>query len=117
MYASNKLIFSLKQNLSDDEKYTLQFSRESAAALEQDGFKREDIGDMPMTRIPQIFYFAFKMHHPNITKEKTDAILFEDLGGLTNDQIERLASLYAAAYSTLINENGTPKNSRVTVSL
>jgi hypothetical protein len=102
---------------SDNEKYTLQFNRETASALEQDGFKREDIADMPMTRIPQIFYFAFKMHHPNITKEKTDEILFNDLGGLTEEQIEKLGVLFMAPYTTLINENGKPKNAKVTVNL
>lgn len=102
---------------SDDEKYTLQFNRETASALEMDGFKREDVGDMPMTRIPQIFHFAFKMHHPNISREKTDEILFNDLGGLTDEQIEKLGELFMAPYTTLINEGGKPKNSKVTVSL
>ena len=102
---------------SDDEKYTLQFNRETAAELEQDGFKREDVGDMPMTRVPQIFHFAFKMHHPTITREKTDRILFEDLGGLTDEQIERLGALFMVPYVTLINDSGKPKNSKVTVSL
>ena len=99
------------------EKYTLQFNRETAAELEQDGFKREDIGDMPMTRVPQIFHFAFKMHHPQITREKTDEILFNDLGGLTEGQIEKLGELFMVPYTTLINEDGKPKNAKVTVSL
>lgn len=101
----------------DGESYTLEFNRKTVSEAERDGFRREDAGDMLMTRVPELFYYAFRMHHPNIKRAKTDEILFDDLGGLTDDQIERLIDLYSAPYATLVNENGTPKNSKVTVNL
>ena len=101
----------------DGTTYTLEFNRKTVAEAEQSGFRRDDAGDMLMTRIPELFYFAFRMHHPNMRRQQTDSILFNDLGGLTEPQIERLIELYAAPFNTLVNENGTPKNSKVTVSL
>lgn len=101
----------------DGETYTLEFNRKTVSEAEQEGFRREDAGEMLMTRIPELFYYAFRMHHPNMRKAQTDAILFNDLGGLTDEMIERLVELYGAPYNTLVNESGTPKNAKVTVSL
>ena len=101
----------------DGEVYTLEFNRKTVADAEQNGFRKEDAGDMLMTRVPELFYYAFKMHHPTIKRQKTDSILFDDLGGLSDEMIERLIDLFIVPYNTLVNENGKPKNSRVTVSL
>ena len=98
-----------------DKEYTLEFNRKTAKMAELGGFKRDDVDDKLMTRIPELFYYAFKMHHPNITKEKTDEILFESLEGLTQKELDRLAALYSAPYKTLINESGERKNGTVTV--
>ena len=99
------------------ETYTLEFNRKTVSDAERAGFRREDAGEMVMTRVPELFYYAFKMHHPTIRRDKTDEILFNDLGGLTDAQIERLIDLYNAPLTTLVNESGAPKNSKVTVSL
>lgn len=101
----------------DGETYTLEFNRKTVKEAEEAGFRREDAGDKLMTRIPELFYYAFRMHHPNLRKPQTDSILFNDLGGLTDEMIERLIDLFAAPYTTLVNENGTPKNPKVTVTL
>lgn len=104
-------------NSETNDEYTLEFSRESVMFAENHGFTIEDFGEKLMTRIPQLFYFAFRMHHPRMTQAMTDKILFEDLGGVTEGLSERLVELYNAPYETLINSEGTPKNSKVTVKL
>ena len=98
--------------------YTLEFNRESVRFAEARGFDIDDVGKYPMTKIPELFYYAFRMHHRNVSREKTDRILFEDLGGLPEGCAERLGALYAAPFEALSNKEGkTGKNSKVTVEL
>ncbi len=98
------------------EEYTLEFDRDSIRFAEARGFDIDDIGKFPMTKLPELFYYAFRMHHKNISREKTDRILFEDLGGMPSGMAERLGALYAAPFEALTNNNGDKaKNSKVTV--
>ncbi len=96
--------------------YTLEFNRESVKFAEARGFDIEDVGRYPMTKLPELFYYAFRMHHKNVSREKTDRILFDDLGGMPDGMAERLGSLYAAPFSALTNSDGNEgKNRKVTV--
>ena len=103
--------------LEDGTVYTLEFSRETAKAAEEGGFKRTDIADKLMTRMEQLFFFAFRMHHPTVSRAKAMDILYNQLGGMSDVVQDRLMDLFNAPYETLVNENGTPKNPKVTVSL
>lgn len=104
-------------NNETNDEYTLEFSRESVTFAENHGFTMDDFDEKLMTRVPQLFYYAFRMHHPRMTQAMTDKILFEDLGGISKEVSGRLVELYSAPYETLINTEGTPKNSKVTVRL
>lgn len=107
-------------SFEDGKEYTLEFNRETVSTAEKRGFSRESAGDKMMTMLPELFYYSFMMHHPSISREKTDKILFEELGGLTTDEIGRLVDLFDAPYKTLIHEEeeeGERKNSRVSVRL
>ena len=42
------------------------------------------------------------MHHPHMTREQTDKILFEGLGGLGEEEMTYLGKLYAEPFKTLI---------------
>ena len=97
--------------------YTLEFSRDTVKLAEEAGFKRTSIQNNEMTMIPLVFSMAFKMHHPEMTKEDTDKILFEDLGGMTEAISNKLIALYNAPYETLFNETGEVKNPGLTVVL
>jgi hypothetical protein len=99
--------------------YTLEFNRESVRFAEARGFDIDDVGKYPMTKLPELFYYAFRMHHKNISREKTDRILFDDLGGLPKGAAERLGALYAAPFEALSNKDsdGKGKNSKMTVEL
>jgi len=101
----------------DGQEYVIEFSRETVAQAEKAGFSLDDVEEKMMLRIPQLMYWGLKMHHPTISKEKAEKILFDDLGGVSSEIIERLVKLYAAGYNTLVNETGKPKNPKLTVRL
>ena len=96
--------------------YTLEFNRETIRFAEARGFDIDEVSKYPMSKLPELFYYAFRMHHKNVSREKTDRILFDDLGGMPNGMAERLGALYAAPFEALTNSNeGKTKNSKVTV--
>ena len=98
--------------------YTLEFNRESVRFAEARGFDIDDVGKYPMTKIPELFFYAFRMHHKNISREKTDRILFEELGGLPDGMAERLGALYAAPFEALTGGKGEQKgNPKMTVEM
>ena len=96
--------------------YTLEFSRESVQFAEQRGFSVNDLDRFSMVKIPELFFYAFRMHHPNISKGQTDDILFNKLGGMTDGMAERLGELYALPYQAL-DGGSKPKNPKVTVDM
>lgn len=104
-------------DVENSTDYTLEFNRESVRFAEQRGFDIEDVGRYPLTKIPELFYYAFRMHHKNVSREKTDRILFDDLGGLPDGALERLGALYAAPFEALSNKEKDGKNRKMTVEL
>ena len=99
------------------ERFVLEFSRESVKFAEQRGFDINDVGKYPMTKIPELFYYAFRMHHKNISRERADRIFYDELNGMPDGMLERLGLLYSEPFEALsaIKEDGEAKNSRVTV--
>lgn len=99
------------------EVYVLEFSRESVRFAEQRGLKISELTEYPQTNIPLFFFCAFRMHHKNVARSKTDAIL-EEMGGLTVPMLERLTQLYSVPNEALIVvEDDGAKNSKMTVEL
>ena len=101
------------------EKFTLEFSRDSVRFAEGRGFSVGDVGDFPMTKVPDLFFYAFRKNHQNLARARTDKILFETLGGLSRDELERLIHLYSSPMESLIRDEGdeTVKNPKMTVEL
>ena len=105
--------------LTDSENgdvFTLEFNRESVKYAEMKGFNIDDIANKPMTAIPNLFYFAFRMHHKSVSREKIDKV-YDKLGGLTTAMVERLGALYAAPFEALIQDEEDLKNSKMTVEM
>lgn len=94
------------------KEYTLEFSRKSVVKTEQAGFDVNSIESKSMTMIPLLFWGSFLMHHPYMTKEQTDAILFDGLGGLNDEEMGYLGKLYAEPFQTLIASEGEGINPR-----
>lgn len=104
--------------VKDDEtgmEFTLEFNREAVKFAEARGFKINDVADYPMTKIPELWFYSFRMHHKNVARAKTDALL-DGLGGIPDGLLERLGELYAAPFAAL-TDGQTEENPRVTVSL
>jgi len=97
------------------KEYTLEFSRKSVAKAEQAGLDINQIESKVMTMTPILFWGAFLMHHPHMTREQTDKILYEGLGGLNAEELSKLGELYAEPFKTLIagDEEANPRKMAV----
>lgn len=87
--------------LTDTEsgkKYTLEFDKESVKFAEGRGFDINDVAKYPMTKISELFFYAFRMHHRNVAREKTDKLL-EGIGALPENFLERLINLYSEPFA------------------
>lgn len=94
----------------EGREYTLEFSRKTISKTEQAGFDINRLESSSMTMIPLMWWGAFLMHHPQMTREQTDKILFDGLGGLNDEELAYLGRLYAEPFKTLIaNEEGNPR--------
>ena len=104
----------LRFKTSDGKEYVLEFNRRTVQLAEKNGLSIDDLDKRIMSAIPELFYYAFKMHHAWVKREETDRILFDEFKGLTEDELKRLIELYSAPYDTLLNKNadGDEKNSR-----
>lgn len=94
------------------KEYTLEYNRKTVVKAEQAGLDVNAIETKSMTMIPLLFWGAFLMHHPHMTKEQTDKILFDGLGGLTEGEMEYLGRSYANPFMTLISSEGENANPR-----
>lgn len=101
----------------EDRDYVLEFDRESVRFAEARGFDISDVGKYPMTKIPELFFYSFRKNHKNVSREKTDRILFEYMGGMPDGMAERLGALYAAPFEALSAKDGEEKNGRITVEM
>lgn len=107
------------RNPETNEVYTLEFNRETVKFAEQRGFDIAKVGDYPMTMLPELFWYAFRMHHKSVSKEKAERILFDDLGGMPDGMAERLGALYASPFEALTNSDDeeSAKNRKMTVEM
>lgn len=99
----------------EGKEYTLEYSRKSVVKAEQAGLDVNQLESKSMTMIPLLFWGAFLMHHPHITKDQADHILFDGLGGLSEEELAHLGKLYAEPLQTLVaSENeGNPRKMAV----
>ena len=57
-----------------DEKYCLEFNRETVKLLEKNGFKIDEFLDKPMNNIELVFTAAFVKNHSKIKQTLVDEI-------------------------------------------
>lgn len=100
----------------ESREYTLEYSRKTVVKAEQAGLDMNKLEALPMSMIPILFWGAFLMHHPHMTKEQTDKILFDGIGGLNEAEMEYLGKLYAAPFQSLVagaEEGANPRKMTV----
>lgn len=97
-----------------NEEYTLEFNRESVKFAENRGFKLGDMDDFPLSKVPEFFWYAFRMHHKRVSLADAENIL-RKIGGMTEPIAKRLIELWVETYNSLGTEE--EKNPNVTVEL
>lgn len=83
-------------------EYVLEYNRQSVKTLEGQGFRLDEIANMPMTMIPMLFHGAFYKNHKGIKRSLIDEI-YEGIGDKTG-LIQALAEMYAETLSTLTDD-------------
>lgn len=96
----------------EGREYTLEFNRKSVKKAEQSGLDINALGSKSMTMVSLLFWGAFLMHHPHMTQEQTDKILFDGLRGLNSEELEYLGKLYAEPFQTLVASEEEGENPR-----
>lgn len=104
----------IKDNKTNDV-FVLEFNRDSVRFAESRGFDISNMEHAPLSGVSDIFFYAFRMHHPKISREKTDKMLFDEMGGMPNGMLERLQELYVAPFEALVMNGEERKNSNLTV--
>ena len=103
---------------SGDTKYILDFDRASCEWAERHGFSIDDLSSgKALVGLSDLFYYSFRKNHPRMTRQQTDKILFEEMGGMPEGMAERLGELYAQPYNALIQSDEAAKNSKWKVTL
>ena len=100
----------------NNKEYTLEFSRDTVKFAEQRGFRLVDVDNFPMTKMPEFFWLAFRMHHQSVSLNQAEKLL-ERIGGMSSAMATRLGELYAAPFDYLTSDEDEAKNSEVEVEL
>lgn len=82
----------------DGREYTLEFDKKSVKFADSRGFALEDVDRYPMSKMYELFWYSFRMHHPSVSMEKAERI-FDGIGKLPDGFIQRLAALYTKPFT------------------
>ena len=101
-----------------DAKYTLEYTRLTASAIEKQGFSLDDLTVKPNIMIPLLVHGAFLRHHRDLKQKFIDEI-YENLVNKTGKEGEEgfigvLAEMYAETVSTLTDENAVDEGNAAT---
>lgn len=87
------------------EKYTLEFDKDSVRFAESRGFDLDDVARFPMTKLEELFWYAFRKNHKRVDLLKARKLL-EGIGPLPDNFAERLMTLYAQPYEAFATTEG-----------
>ena len=82
--------------------YCLEFTKASVKAMEDRGFSPSKILEAPVTYLPELFYGAFRAHHPYINRKLVDEI-FEGMKGRA-ELVNVLIEMYNEPIKALTEE-------------
>ena len=91
------------------ERYTLEFDKDSVRFAERNGFDIEDLGKYPLTKLEELFWYAFRKNHKRVDRIKSNKLLY-GIGKLPENFTERLVMLYAEPFKGFADgeEDATP---------
>jgi hypothetical protein len=107
---STKITIEYKKN-----DYVLEFSRTTAAQIEDQGFVLDQVTEKPNKMIPLLFYGAFLKHNRGIKRNLVDEI-YDNLVGKDGENEEGiipvLAEMYAETIQTLTDNKNVDEGNR-----
>lgn len=108
---STKIAIEYKKN-----EYILEYSRTTAAQIEDQGFVLDQISEKPVKMIPLLVYGAFLKHNRGIKRNLVDEI-YENLIDKAGDEetqgfIATLAEMYAETVQTLTDNTNVDEGNR-----
>lgn len=95
----------------EGKDYCLEFTKASVKAMEDRGFSPSKILDAPMTYLPELFYGAFRAHHPYINRKIVDQI-YEDMEG-KSELVNVLIEMYNEPIKALTEEKDGDKGNGI----
>ena len=101
-----------------NEKYTLEYTRLTASAIEKQGFALDELTSKPNIMIPLLVYGAFMRYHRDLKQKFIDEI-YANLVNKSGKEGEEgfigvLADMYAETVSTLTDENAVDEGNAAT---
>ena len=100
------------------EKYTLEYSRLTASAIEKQGFVLDELTDKPNIMIPLLVHGAFLRYHRDLKQKLIDEIYTNIINkaGKEGEEgfITVLADMYAETISTLTDETAVDEGNAAT---
>lgn len=87
----------------DGQKYVLEYTRESVALMERQGFSVEELTTKPMLMLPLAFQGLFYKNHRRANKQFVDEVY----DNFTNKDklLETIATMLEECYSSLTEDN------------
>lgn len=100
------------------ETYELDYNRDAVALADRNEFNPDDVTNFPQSKIPELWFYAFRKNHRKMARNQTDALL-NKIGGLTSPMLQRLLLLFnqARMANVIQDEEDLAKNAEVTVEL
>lgn len=99
-------------------EYVLEFSRNTAKQIEDQGFILDQLTDKPATMIPLLVYGAFMKNNRGIKRALVDEIYENIVGKIGNDGeegfINTLGEMYAETVSSLMDDNAIDEGNAAT---
>lgn len=88
----------------NDRPYCLEYTRETVKQMEANGFKIGDIGDMPATRIEQLWAGSFLAHERSVSNT-----IIKELYSKMKDKeklLQKLTEMYNSTLAYLMDDEG-----------
>ena len=100
------------------KEYTLEYTRSTARAVEQMGYKNDELADKPVTMIPLLVYGAFMRHHRDLKQKEMDEI-YDNIVGKVGKEGEEgfinvLREMYAETANTLMEDTAVDEGNAAT---
>ena len=100
------------------QDYVLEFSRNTAKQIEDQGFVLDQLTDKPATMIPLLVYGAFLKNNRGIKRSLVEEIYENLIGKIGNDNeegfINTLGEMYAETVTSLMGDNPVDEGNAAT---